>query len=121
SSGAATATDGPFEEVLVNVYGWWKIGRGWFAVFAALAVAILAAGLVPPAVPVAADTWTTQSSGKCIDGGNAQYTVPNGTRYVQVVAIGGGGSGGASFNSNNTGGAGGNGAKVTAVLPVTSG
>ena len=48
--------------------------------------------------------------------------MPAGTRFVQVVAIGGAGTGGGYHPpSTSTGGAGGSGAKVTTILPVTPG
>ena len=100
---------------------WRRSGRGRYVLAAVLGIVMFAVGFLPPPMPVAAQTWTTVSEGKCFGGLEAQYTVPNGTRYVQVVAIGGAGSGGSSYNSNNTGGAGGSGAKVTAILPVSSG
>lgn len=85
---------------------------------AAIVLGMLAFGLGLRAVPVAADTWGPQSPPACP---TATYTVPAGTRFVEVVAIGGAGRGGWTFNDNNTGGPGGAGAKVTAHLPVTPG
>src|SRR4051812_26355653 len=88
---------------------------------AGVALGMLAVGLVPQPLPVAAETFTWSDQG-CPNGGTlGNYVVPDGTRFVQVVAIGGTGAGGASYNSNNTGGAPGSGAQVTAILPVTSG
>src|SRR5689334_15231032 len=88
----------------------------------ALATAVLAlVGAAQPTAPAQAQgptTWHPPSPATCPTGA---YQVPAGIRYVQVIAIGGAGWGGSSYNANNTGGAGGNGAKVTAILPVTPG
>ena len=98
------------------------IGRGRgrsYRLTAAIGLGMVAVALALQAVPVAAASWTTAAN-TCISGnGAATYTVPAGTRYVQVVAIGGTGFGGATATDNNTGGRGGTGAKVTAYLPVT--
>ena len=99
------------------------IGRGRgrrFGRSAAIALGMLAFGLVLHAVPVAADSWTTTAA-TCTTKPAVTYTVPASTRYAQVVAIGGTGFGGATATDTNTGGAGGTGAKVTAYVPVTPG
>lgn len=93
-------------------------GQRWLRFGAALGLAAVLTGLPLSATPVAADTFNPQWPPGCPTG---TYTVPNGTRYVQVVAVGGAGHEGSGYNSSNTGGAGGTGARVSAILPVTSG
>ena len=68
-----------------------------------------------------ADTYTSSGTFPPCPAGT--YSVPAGTRYVEVVASGGAGSSGvdAPINPNSTGGAGGSGAKVTAIFPVSAG
>ena len=78
-----------------------------------------AAGAVPAAVTAAAVAFT--AAGAVAPCPAVTYTVPAGTHYVEVVAIGGAGRGGWTFNDNNTGGPGGSGARVRAILPVTPG
>jgi hypothetical protein len=91
-------------------------GIGWRLLISALTVAAISVVRHQP-VAVTADTFLPHSAG-CV---GDSYQVPAGSRYIQVVSIGGTGGGGASYNSNNTGGSGGSGAKVTAIVPVTSG
>lgn len=91
------------------------------------AVFLLLQALLVTVVPAAADvtpTGTTYTSAGAFPPCPAgTYSVPAGTRYLQVVAIGGAGTSGVtdSVNSNSTGGAGGSGAKVTAIFPVSAG
>jgi hypothetical protein len=90
---------------------------------AVAAVFLLMQGLLVTIVPASADTtsastWGPQFPPSCPTG---TYTVPTGTRYVEVIAVGGAGRGGWTFNDTNTGGPGGSGARVRAILPVTAG
>jgi hypothetical protein len=103
----------------LDAHHWWKIRRGWggYGLAAALGIALLAFGLALPPLPVAADTFNPVTA-VCPTG---TYIVPDGTSYVQIVAIGGTGAGGSSVNDTNHGGHPGTGAKVTAILPVTPG
>src|SRR5947209_6487769 len=66
------------------------------------AVSLLLQGLLVTVVPASADTisgsaWSPQFPPSCPTG---TYTVPAGTRYVEVIAIGGAGRGGWTFNDN---------------------
>jgi hypothetical protein len=94
---------------------------------AAAAAGLLASGLVLQAVPASATplpsgavTYTSGTGANLLCPAGT-YVVPAGTRYVQVVAIGGAGTGGGTYSANSTGGPGGNGAQVTTVLPVSAG
>src|SRR5262245_29271260 len=85
------------------------LSRAMAAVF--LPLLALLVMVVPGAADVTAPAETYTSSGAFPPCPAGTYSVPAGTRYVQVVAIGGAGSSGAtdSINSNSTGGAGGSG------------
>lgn len=86
---------------------------------AVLGLTALGAGTFLQASPAAADTWGPEfPTPTCLTG---TYTVPSGSRYLRVDAIGGAGRGGYTANPTNTGGPGGAGAHVTAFLPVSGG
>lgn len=88
--------------------------------------AVLLLALLVTAVPAAADTtgyYTNPSPPDNPTCPTGTYTVPNGTRYVQITAYGGAGAAGSTkvlFDGLNPG-LGGTGAVVQAIFPVTAG
>ncbi len=92
----------------------------WLWLTAALGLAVLAFGLALPPTPAAADSWDPTAA-TCTTNPAASYTVPAGTRYLLVDAIGGTGLYGTTDTPGNNGGKGGTGAEVKAIIPASPG